>query len=190
MKPRLSKKSLGALALIPLLALAFTWAGCSGPLPSGPALDGGTTSARHDAQPFGAQHVWYQVASQWVAPNTETTVRGGRYRLDFHRGSLAQGAQVTISEYDPNILEFQLGPDGTVFGTPVDLTIDYAGSNVDPLSPAWDGSLPLFLWLNPKTLLWEIVPGINNPLTRTYRVKLAHFSQYRLSTQKQGTAEW
>lgn len=177
-----------SLAAFPLVALALTWAGCSGPLPTGPAVDVHTTT--RDVQTFGTSHTWYLVANQWVVPNTETSVRGGRYQLDFHRGSLAQGAQVTISEYDPDVLEFQLGPHGTVFGTAVDLTINYAGTNVDPLSPNWDGSLPVLLWLNPGTLLWEIVPGINNPLTRTYRVRLAHFSTYRLSTQRPGTAEW
>lgn len=205
-------RRLSAGAMLGLLAMAIAWSGCSSRLPSAPEVESApssqvTATARDRAAPSGllgglaggllgggsapADPNWYLVANQWVPAGSVTAVQGGRYKLKFYAGSLSQGAQIQVREYNPNVLDFQLDPHGIQFGTPVDLTIDYRGTNVDPLSPNWDGTLPLFLWFNPASSLWEIVPGLNNPLTRTYHVKLQHFSRYQLTTEKQGgTAEW
>ena len=97
--------------------------------------------------------------------------------------------QATIQEYNSNVVDFQLGPHGTQFVVPVTVSIDYAGTSADPSSPSYSGGLPVLVWLNPSTGLWEVIAGTDDPLTRHYTVVLTHFSRYALSSSG-GTGEW
>lgn len=185
------------------LALVVTWLGCSPALPVAPDTSSVVTSASAPAPsppivhaPTATEQIsdtdpaWTFVARQWVRPGTLTTVRGSRYALTFLPGSLLRGIEATVQEYDPAVADFQLGPHGTRFLLPVTLTVSYAGTELDPASSDYTGGVPSLVWLDPGTGLWELVPGINNPLAKTYTVQLSHFSRYALRSGTSGTGEW
>jgi len=185
---------------VALVALAAAlWLGCAeepatAPGPSEPAPPEYTES---QPPPFLAgpgdsgvaeppPDAWYVVARDSVAAGTDRRVAGSRYEVHLLPGSLSQTTEIAIQEWNPDVIDFQLTPHGIRFLLPVVVTVDYTGTNADPLSPNYDGSLPIFIWLDPGSGIWEIVAGVNYPLTRKYVVTLTHFSRYACS----GTAEW
>lgn len=130
---------------------------------------------------------WYLLASAEVKPEDEDkSVGGGRYELTFPLGAVRQTTVITISEWDSHVLECEFGPHGIAFDQPVTLRIDYSGTNADPSSSNYDGSLPEFRWLNPETNLWEVLAGTDDPEELEYYVQLTHFSRYALF----GKAGW
>ena len=182
-------------------ALAFLVLGCSGPLPTGPLTSADPTTpapviectAENPISPslgaFEANPQWYTVASKSITPLFGGVVAGSRYRVTLPPLSLTQTTTISVREYDPNVLDFELLPHGTQFLLPVTVEIDYAGTSLDPASPAYQGGLPVLLYFNEITGIWELIPGTNNPLTKKYTVLLSHFSRYSLG-KTQGTAEW
>lgn len=132
---------------------------------------------------------WYTVASETVTPLLGGTVAGSRYQVTVLPLTLTQTTTISIREYSPSVLDFELLPHGTQFLLPVTVDVDYSGTSLDPASPDYDGGLPILLWLNPSSGRWELVVGVNNPLTKTYTVLLTHFSRYALGKNR-GTAEW
>jgi hypothetical protein len=132
---------------------------------------------------------WYTVATRTVTPLLGGTVAGSRYRVTVLPLALSQTTTISIREHSPDVMDFELLPDGTQFLLPVTVDIDYSGTSLDPASPDYDGALPILLWLNTSTGRWELVVGVNNPLTKTYTVLLPHFSRYAVG-KNQGTAEW
>ena len=191
--------------------------GCSGPTPIAPVVDqtatlqqGATSAAREiqaaarrlpigkltyppgtiggvDTLPPAPQ--WYTVASRLVMPLAGGVVNGSRYKVIVPPLALSQTTTISIREHSPNVLDFELLPHGTQFLLPVTVDVDYSGTSLDPASPDYVGGLPILLWLNPSTGHWELVVGVNNPLTKTYTVLLTHFSRYAVG-RVQGTAEW
>ncbi|MGH7731873.1 MAG: hypothetical protein ACRENJ_11560 [Candidatus Eiseniibacteriota bacterium] len=116
-------------------------------------------------------------------------VAGSRYRVTVPPLALSNTTTISVREYSPGVLDFELLPHGTQFRLPVTVSVDYAGTSLDPSSPDYDGGLPLLLWFNPSRGLWELVPGVNDPLAKKYTVLLTHFSRYAIGSTK-GTAEW
>ena len=195
---RTSGRWMNGASLVVAALLAFTGLGCSGRSPMAPdaggpkqASDPGVATAHRPggATTFLSEPQWYTVASKSVKPLLGGTVSGSRYTVLVPPLALLKSTTISIREYSPNVLDFELLPHGTQFLTPVTVTIDYKGTSLDPASPNYDGGLPLLQWHNPESGLWELIPGINNPLTKTYTVLLSHFSRYAL-TSKPGTAEW
>ncbi|HEX7880594.1 MAG TPA: hypothetical protein VF720_14360 [Candidatus Eisenbacteria bacterium] len=135
---------------------------------------------------------WYLVTMSTVKPLQLKTVAGSRYSLLFLPGSVVgKSIDVTIHERHPDIIDVQFGPHGTQFGVPVTLTINYAGTVLDPAHPNFKPGPIQFYWLDPLPLLWLPIPGVDNPLTKTYTVTLSHFSRYTLArTPPSGTADW
>ena len=172
--------------------------GCSGRGPttpdvgatSGQVSDPGIATAGPEgaASTFQSAPNWYTVASKSVKPLFGGVVAGSRYKVTLPPLSLSQTTTIAIREYSPNVIDFELLPHGTQFLLPVTVDVDYSGTSLDPASPDYQGGLPVLLWLNASTGLWELVPGVNNPLTKKYTVLLTHFSRYAVSSQ--GTAEW
>ena len=136
-----------------------------------------------------AAPAWYTVASRSVTPLLGGTVAGSRYQVTVLPLALTQTTTISIREYSPNVLDFELLPHGTQFLLAVTVDVDYSGTSLDPASPDYVGGLPVLLWLNPSTGRWELVVGVNNPLTKKYTVLLTHFSRYAVGSNK-GTAEW
>lgn len=132
----------------------------------------------------GVARDFVQVATRWVDPGLDKTVAGGRYAVRFLPASLSQGVQVVIRERDPSRIEFELGPHGTQFGDPVELTIDFAGTSADSTSGHYDGSVPVLYWFNDESGLWESVPGKVEGLQ--FHTTLEHFSTYGLARGKSG----
>ena len=178
-----------------LFALAIL--GCSGPLPTGPSGNDSTpqtiacTAENPVSLPggFEANPQWQTVASGTLSPILGGTVAGGRYRVLVPPLALSQSTTISVRQYDPDVLDFELLPHGTQFLLPVTVEVDYAGTSLDPGSPSYTGGLPVLLWHDDATGIWELVPGVNDPLARKYTVLLSHFSRYALGKQ-QGTAEW
>lgn len=182
-------------------AFALAVLGCSGPLPTGPLSSADATApapviectAENPVSPslgaFQQNPQWYTVASKSIKPLFGGVVAGSRYRVTLPPLSLTQTTTISIREYDPNVLDFELLPHGTQFLLPVTVEIDYAGTSLDPASPTYEGGLPVLLYFNEITGIWELIPGVNNPLTKKYTVLLSHFSRYSLG-KTQGTAEW
>jgi hypothetical protein len=178
--------------------LAFAVLGCSAPLPTGP-LSGDDSApviectAENPIGPsagaFQVDPSWYTVTSRSIQPLIGGMVAGSRYRVTLPPLSLTQTTTISVREYDPSVVDFELLPHGTQFLLPVTVEVDYAGTSLDPASPSYQGGLPVLLWFNDVTGIWELVPGVDNPLTKKYTVLLSHFSRYALGKQ-QGTAEW
>jgi hypothetical protein len=184
---------------------AIVWTGC-GRLPTAPeAGSAGSSSAEdpqivttpgHSSAGFAAQSVAGEtlqvLVQRWVRRGEATEVRGGRYRLRFQSRSLIDrdSALVTISQWSPNVVRVELGPHGIPFGAPVTFIVDYAGTNADPLSSNFDGSLPILLWLDPASNQWVQLLTINDVLRRTLTTQLSHFSTYAVGRKTSGTAEW
>jgi hypothetical protein len=129
---------------------------------------------------------WRLVTATLVRVGEVTTVRGERYELQFSPGSLSQDALITIKDYDPDILDVELGPHGTKFGEPVVLSIDFTGTRSDPGSEWYDHSEPVVYWLNETKNQWEEVPSTTDWQSRKIHVRLEHFSRYVVG----GKAGW
>ena len=130
---------------------------------------------------------WQLIQSLPVLAGVDMQVTGSRYTLRFAKGSLEKSETITIKEYDPNVLDVEFGPSGTRFGTPVELSIDFAGTPADPRTVHADQSDPVLYWLNESTNRWEEVPGgVTDWVNMRYVVHLEHFSRYVLG----GKAGW
>ena len=103
---------------------------------------------------------WLLVGSGWVTPTQPIKVKGSRYTLKFDAGSVAEDVLVTIHERDPQIADVEFGPDGTQFLCPVEVTIDYKGTVVDPESEDFNGAEPRAYWYDPTTEEWVEIPSI------------------------------
>ena len=161
----------GALAPAPPSRLASPTGQLTGPL-----VD--TTAVTLD---------WRVVSTMFVLQGVDADVIGNRYRLKFAKGSLAKSEFITIREYDPNVIDVQLGPHGTRFGTPVELSIDFAGTSSDPRTGRAEQNEPVLWYLNETTNRWEeVTGGTTDWVHLKYIVRLEHFSRYVLG----GKAGW
>lgn len=122
-----------------------------------------------------------------VLPGAETTVSTSRWALAIHPGSLDQPKLIRITQANDGMLRADFGPEGTQFGTPVDVTVSYAGTSLDPATRGHvRGMVPVFLWLNPATGKWVELPSTFDPATKTVHAQLHHFSSYAVG----GRAGW
>lgn len=122
-----------------------------------------------------------------VLPGIETNVHTTRWSLDIHPGSLTTSKVIRITQATDGMLRADFGPEGTQFGTPVDVTVSYAGTSLDPSSRAYvRGTVPVFLWLDPSTGKWVEMPSTFDPATCTVHAQLHHFSSYGVG----GRAGW
>ena len=105
-------------------------------------------------------------------------VTGHRWSLQFEKGSLTSDAQITIQDYDADVLDVQFGPHGTKFPVPVTLSVDFSNTTADPGAAQADGREPVLYWLNDRTNAWEEVPGRVDWVHKKLIVQLPHFSRY------------
>jgi len=133
-----------------------------------------------------APKLWVPILITRVLEGQDRLVSASHYELHFHDGSLATDTTVTMQEYDPGVLDVQLGPHGVQFGTSVELSVDFAGTAADPGAVAYDHSDPVLYWLNERTNQWEEVPGRTDWAHKKHIVELRHFSRYVLG----GKAGW
>lgn len=128
-----------------------------------------------------------QMVSKLVKPTAEVVLQTGRWSLDFHPGSLATKKVIRMSPATDGSLRIKFSPDGTQFGTPVDLTVDYAGTAYDPASALHVAGVgPVLVWLDPATGKWVEMPSTYDPATKKLHAQLQHFSTYGVS----GRAGW
>ena len=129
---------------------------------------------------------WVQVCDVLVRKDADTVFTASHYELHFAKGSLANDTRVTIKEYDPNVLDVQFGPDGTQFGVPVELSVDFRGTAADPGSALYDEREPVLYWLDESTNQWVEVPSRTDWVNRRLNAELQHFSRYMVG----GKAGW
>ena len=179
--------------LMALVMVAFT--GCStdtnmaapeGPLTFAPGDVPFVHGTAEQGASLGNSGTWQLIASQLVQPGVQTDVEADRFKLDFDTGSLSQAETIEIWNRDPNTIDVQFGPHGTNFGVPVELTIDFSGTNCDPDSPNYDGSTAKFFYFDPALELWVEIAGVSETADKEYIVVLEHFSRYALF----GTPGW
>lgn len=130
--------------------------------------------------------VWYPVTQALVLKGTDAVVTGSRYELHFSKGSLDQDQNISIQEYDTNAVDVTLGPHGIKFGTPVELSIDFSGTKLDPSVVSDQTIEPVLYYWNEAKYAWEEVPGKTDWVHRRHIVYLEHFSRYALG----GKAGW
>jgi len=94
---------------------------------------------------------WVTVVTKLVRKDQVMVVTGHRWSLQFEKGSLSADATITISDYDPNVLDVQFGPHGTQFPVPVTLSIDLSNTDADPSVPRYNGCEPQLYWLNDES---------------------------------------
>lgn len=135
---------------------------------------------------------WTTVASGTVFMGKAKTISGSRYSLKFEKGSLTVGSlAATIREYDRSVIDFELGPHGAQFATPVTLTISFGGTNADPSSSTYVPGLLVFFYYNPVTTFWEPLPSTIDSKNKKCYIKLTHFSRYALARiPLPGTGDW
>lgn len=148
------------------------------PPPPSPALKSLDTAVSGDG-PVAADPVEY--IDDTASPSAETNMRGGRYELTFPVGAVERTTNVKLTQADPERLLFELEPHGAQFAVSVVLSIDYSGTNADPDSPSYDGSMPSLLWYDDARGAWVEVPGVSDVGEKRHIVALSHFSTYSLS---------
>ena len=116
-----------------------------------------------------------------VTPAAERTLAGGRYELAFPVGAVGHTTHVKLTAPDSSKILFELEPHGSEFAVPVVLTIDYRGTNADPDSPNYDGSMPVLYWFDDRAAAWVEVRGVSDVGDKRHIVQLDHFSTYSLS---------
>jgi hypothetical protein len=177
------------LVFASLAAIAVS--GCSHGLPTAPtaANDLSAASAPAVAKPSASSTSvtwsWYSVASKWVNKGEAATVSGSRYKIQFVRGSLGQGATVTIMERDASVTDVMVGPNGTALSKAATLTINYAGSPAE-FTPDF---LKLFRF-NDATGAWVAVAGMNDLAAKTFSAKVSVLGRYALCTVDPTKAGW
>lgn len=129
---------------------------------------------------------WTLVTATPVRSGVEQVVTGGRYTLAFAKGSLERDEQITIQQYDPNVLDVQFGPHGTQFKTPVELSIDFAGTHADPGRDHSPELEPVFWYLDETANRWVVIPSVTDWEHKRIIVRLEHFSRYAVG----GKAGW
>ena len=160
--------------------------GC-GDVGTNPDLQGPALGPAVVARDLEKAETWKVVCSKTVSPGTSTKMEGSRYTLRFSPLSLIDELEVTIMERDQDIVDVELGPDGSVFYKPVILEIDYRDTRFDPSHPDYRGPGMLF-WFNPEIQGWVPVSGTtDDPRTCTYTARLQHFSRYAMGD---GTSGW
>ena len=135
---------------------------------------------------------WTVVASEKFNPGVDSVcppLTGSRYTLTFSQNALSNATTITISERDSKVVDVQLGPDGTKFGAPVTLTVNYAGTPNDPDSPYFTGFAPKVRRFEPSTNSWTDIPGVDDPATKTYVAQLTGFSRYAMTDGMQAGAD-
>jgi len=190
-----SRRSSVAMFLA-MMSVVVVASGCSKGLPTSPAPSTNIPStAMRQAGPASlsstSSFVWSLLASQWVNKGDDVTVVGGPYAVHFVRGSLSAGAQMTIAQRDPLLVDFVLGPMGTSLSTksPATLTINYAGTNADPGLTGF-GRSPSLWRMNESTGAWELVAGTDNPNTKVFTAKVSVLCRYALSFDSPGKGGW
>jgi len=161
--------------------------GCGKDLPTAPSMmnDPGVSKAPVRPSSATSSYAWNQLASQWVNKGEAATVSGGRYKVQFVRGGLGQGATVVISERDPMVPDVVIGPSGTVLSKAATLTISYAGT------PAAASALYLKLYrLNESTGVWEVVASTNDVAAQTMSGKISVLCRYAVSPSDPTKAGW
>lgn len=129
---------------------------------------------------------WELVSATPVRAGVEQVVTGGRYSLTFAKGSLERDEQITIQQYDPNVLDVQFGPHGTQFKTPVELSISFAGTIADPGAKRDPELEPVFWYLDESVNRWVVIPSVTDWENKRIVVHLEHFSRYAVG----GKAGW
>jgi len=133
-----------------------------------------------------AAREWYDLETEAVVPGLNSTISGGRWELVFRPGSVTETTPVSIRCWDDKVLDCELGPHGTQFGTPVELRVRYSGTKADPSNLAYDGTRPALFWFDDARGVWVEVAGVDDRANETYVVQLHHFSRYVLG----GKAGW
>jgi hypothetical protein len=129
---------------------------------------------------------WTLVTAMPVRAGEDCTVTGGRYSLAFTKNSLERDEQITIQQYDANVLDVQFGPHGTRFKTPVELRIDFAGTHADPGRDQSPEREPVFWYLDETVNRWVVIPSVTDWENKWIIVRLEHFSRYAVG----GKAGW
>jgi hypothetical protein len=179
------KRHRATLVVASLVTMVLS--GCGKSLPTGPTTENEpvVTKAAPSPNVTAPTWNWYALASQWVNKGEAATVSGGRFKVQFVRGGLGQGATVVIMERDPSVTDVVVGPSGTVLSKAATLTIDYAGSAV-ALSPDF---LKLYR-LNESTGAWVAVAGTNDLATKMFTAKVSVLGRYALSITDPTKAGW
>ena len=180
-----SARRSGASVLVLGVLAAFT-SGCGIAPPTSPiSLASDARVVKPAATADTMTGTWTTLASVWVNKSEAKTVAGGRYTIQFMRGSLGQGAQVTIAQHDPSVCDVIVGPSGMKLSKAATLTINYAGSAQDVLGP----TLQLY-HLNDTSNLWELVPGTNDIAGHKFSANVTVLGGYTLSSLPPGKAGW
>lgn len=180
-----------------LLAVLMVGVGCgteSTLTDPGNPLQEAASSILLDDDDEGLKATWYEVAAEEVYAYEAGTVTGSRYTLTLDDKALDRSVVITIGERDPDVIDVELGPDGTVFKSLVTLTIDYRGTKNDPSTKFYNGRKAMLFYYNSVAGMWDEVPGTDDPQTRTFTAELEHFSRYAMwdgaSSSPDGTSGW
>lgn len=126
---------------------------------------------------------WQVVGSVLASPGAPASLDSGRYRLLVENGCVDTATVFTIATYDSTVLDVELGPHAKTFGRPLELTIDYAGTQADPASPDFDGTEPRVYWYNENGGVWVPMPCTVDAEQLTVTVRLVHFSRYAVGAK-------
>lgn len=164
------------------LALTGSLVGCGQQSPTAPIAELG--ASRIDRSGLDQNGVvtgtfsslgWNLVASKSIG-SAGGTVSGSRYTLTFPANALTSSKTITISERSSRILDAEFGPAGLLFSKPVTLVMSYAGTNADPASSSFDGTVPAYFQFDTATMSWKSIAGTLNTSARTFTVQISCFN--------------
>jgi hypothetical protein len=124
---------------------------------------------------------WYEVASELVEPGKNQKVKGSRYTLEFDGDELTEPTLITIREWNPDVVDFDVKPDGLILQQPATLRIGYHGTANEPSSPDYAGVPPAVYRYSAGGGKWVPLPGSDHPgQSPFYTVEVSHFSRYAM----------
>jgi len=192
MRRQASVQGSKAMVVLAALAVLATGTSCSKMMPTAPSSAIPARSMKPGAQAASttSNYAWVTLADKWVNKGETAAVAGGRYKVDFTRGSLSAGAQVAIQERDPALVDFVVGPMNTVCSSKATtMTISYASSNADVMVNGMI-RVPNLYRLNESTGAWEAVAGTNDSVNKKFTAKVSVLGGYVLDFVDPGKGGW
>jgi hypothetical protein len=100
-----------------------------------------------------------------------------RHKVSIPPEALEGRTVISIEEPDPRYVVVDLGPDGTQFDKPVEVSIHYGGLDLEGVE---ERDLTIYLFDN-ETETWVDAQGKVDTAEKLVTIKTDHFSRYALS---------
>jgi hypothetical protein len=103
------------------------------------------------------------------------TIQVGTHKLVIPAGALAQSVTIKAEQVSGNVNSVRFSPEGLQFAKPASLTLSY--QNCSPLL----GVLKRVAYTDERLRILELIPSIDNLLSKDVTGSIKHFSRYAVA---------